>query len=96
MNTSVESLTHKMQRAAVLVKWWTWCFLMPIKTVRKPWDSWWMSQSSSMAVRSAMKPTNTPDRPLTDPDSKWSKLINCVLDQTAPQRGPHHGPEPRL
>ena len=21
---------------------------------------------------------------LTDPDSKWSKLINCVLDQTAP------------
>lgn len=21
---------------------------------------------------------------LTDADSKWSKLINCVLDQTAP------------
>ena len=30
---------------------------------------------------------------LTDPNSKWTKLINCVLDQTDPPCGAYHRAE---
>ena len=34
--------------------------------------------------RSATRPTRHAKQVLTDPNSKWTKLINCVLDQTNP------------
>ena len=83
MNTSVENLTHKMQRAAVgkIVdvalshaeqdREKTMCQLVDAA------KQFYGSGFSDETYENAKKV-------LTDPDSKWSKLINCVLDQTDP------------
>ena len=83
MNTSVESLTHKMQRAAVGK-------MVDVvlshadkdrqKTVGQLVDVAKQFYGSSFSDEAYEHARQT----LTDPDSKWSKLINCVLDQTAP------------
>ena len=43
-----------------------------------------MLQSSSMAARFSDETYENAKQALTDPNSKWTKLINCVLDQTDP------------
>ena len=83
MNTSVESLTHKMQRAAVGK-------MVDVvlshadkdrqKTVGQLVDVAKQFYGSSFSDEAYEHARQT----LTDPDSKWSKLINCVLDQTDP------------
>ena len=83
MNTSVESLTHKMQRAAVGK-------MVDVvlshadkdrqKTVGQLVDVAKQFYGSSFSAEAYEHARQT----LTDPDSKWSKLINCVLDQTDP------------
>ena len=83
MNTSVESLTHKMQRAAVGK-------MVDVvlshadkdrqKTVGQLVDIAKQFYGSSFSDEAYEHARQT----LTDPDSKWSKLINCVLDQTDP------------
>ena len=83
MNTSVENLTHKMQRAAVGK-------MVDVvlshadkdrqKTVGQLVDVAKQFYGSSFSAEAYEHARQT----LTDPDSKWSKLINCVLDQTDP------------
>ena len=83
MNTSVENLTHKMQRAAVGK-------MVDVvlshadkdrqKTVGQLVDVAKQFYGSSFSDEAYEHAKQT----LTDPDSKWSKLINCVLDQTDP------------
>jgi len=83
MNTSIESLTHKMQRAAVGK-------MVDVvlshadkdrqKTVGQLVDVAKQFYGSSFSDEAYEHARQT----LTDPDSKWSKLINCVLDQTDP------------
>ena len=83
MNTSVESLTHKMQRAAVGK-------MVDVvlshadkdrqKTVGQLVDIAKQFYGSSFSDEAYEHARQT----LTDPDSKWTKLINCVLDQTDP------------
>ena len=83
MNTSVENLTHKMQRAAVGK-------MVDVvlshadkdrqKTVGQLVDVAKQFYGSSFSDEAYEHARQT----LTDPDSKWSKLINCVLDQTDP------------
>ena len=83
MNTSLENLTHKMQRAA-LGK------IVDVALSRAEQDrektmcqlvdaakQFYGSGFSDETYENAKKV-------LTDPDSKWTKLINCVLDQTDP------------
>ena len=83
MNTSLENLTHKMQRAALgkIVDVAlsraehdhekTMCQLVDVA------KQFYGSGFSDETYENAKKV-------LTDPDSKWTKLINCVLDQTDP------------
>ena len=83
MNTSLENLTHKMQRAALgkIVdvalshaeqdREKTMCQLVDAA------KQFYGSGFSDETYENAKKV-------LTDPDSKWTKLINCVLDQTDP------------
>ena len=83
MNTSIENLTHKMQRAAVGK-------MVDVvlshadkdrqKTVGQLVDVAKQFYGSSFSNEAYEHARQT----LTDPDSKWSKLINCVLDQTDP------------
>ena len=83
MNTSLENLTHKMQRAAVGK-------MVDVvlshadkdrqKTVGQLVDVAKQFYGSSFSAEAYEHARQT----LTDPDSKWSKLINCVLDQTDP------------
>ena len=83
MNTSLDNLTHKMQRAA-LGK------MMDVVLSRAEHDrektmcqlvdvakQFYGSAYSDETYENAKKI-------LTDPDSKWTKLIDCVLDQTNP------------
>ena len=83
MNTSLDNLTHKMQRAA-LGK------IVDVALSRAEQDrektmcqlvdaakQFYGSGFSDETYENAKKV-------LTDPDSKWTKLINCVLDQTDP------------
>ena len=95
MSIALESLNHKVQRAAVGTMVDV-ALAHVSKDRQKRLPRWWTSQSSSMATRSARRRMSTPAQVLTDADSKWSKLINCVLDQTAPRRGTHHGAQPWL
>ena len=83
MNTSVENLTHKMQRAAVgkmadVVL--SHADKDRQKTVGQLVDVAKQFYGSSFSDEAYEHTKQT----LTDPDSKWSKLINCVLDQTDP------------
>ena len=83
MNTSLDNLTHKMQRAALgkIVDVAlsraeqdhekTMCQLVDVA------KQFYGSGFSDETYENAKKV-------LTDPDSKWTKLINCVLDQTDP------------
>ena len=83
MNTSVENLTHKMQRAAVGK-------LVDVvlsradkdreKTIGQIVDLAKQFYGSAFSEETYEHARKT----LSDPDSKWSKLINCVLDQTDP------------
>ena len=81
MNTSLDNLTHKMQRAA-LGK------IVDVALSRAEQDrkktmcqlvdaakQFYGSGFSDETYENAKKV-------LTDPNSKWTKLINCVLDQT--------------
>ena len=83
MNTSVESLTHKMQRAAVgkmVDMVLSHADKDRQKTVGQLVDVAKQFYGSSFSAEAYEHARQT----LTDPDSKWSKLINCVLDQTDP------------
>ena len=83
MNTSLDNLTHKMQRAALgkIVdmalshaehdREKTMCQL--VDTAKQFYGSGFSDETYENAKKV-----------LTDPDSKWTKLINCVLDQTDP------------
>ena len=83
MNTSLDNLTHKMQRAALgkIVdmalshaehdREKTMCQLVDAA------KQFYGSGFSDETYENAKKV-------LTDPNSKWTKLINCVLDQTDP------------
>ena len=83
MNTSVESLTHKMQRAAVGK-------MVDVvlshadkdrqKTVGQLVDVAKQFYGSSFSDEAYEHARQT----LTVPDSKWAKRINCVLEQTDP------------
>ncbi len=83
MNTSLENLTHKMQRAAVgkmVDVVLSHADKDPEKTVGQIVDlakQFYGGSFSDETYEHAKKI-------LSDPDSKWSKLINCVLDQTDP------------
>lgn len=83
MNTSLDNLTHKMQRAALgkIVdvalsraeqdREKTMCQL--VDTAKQFYGSGFSDETYENAKKV-----------LTDPNSKWTKLINCVLDQTDP------------
>ena len=83
MNTSLDNLTHKMQRAALgkIVDVALSCAEQDReKTMCQLVDAakqFYGSGFSDETYENAKKV-------LTDPDSKWTKLINCVLDQTDP------------
>lgn len=83
MNTSLENLTHKMQRAA-LGK------IVDVALSRAEQDR---EKTMNQLVDAAKQfygsgfsdeTYENAKKVLTDPDSKWTKLINCVLDQTDP------------
>ena len=83
MNTSIENLTHKMQRAAV-GKMVDVVLSHADKDRQKT-----MGQLVDVAKQFyggafSDETYEHAKQTLTDPDSKWSKLINCVLDQTDP------------
>ena len=83
MNTSLDNLTHKMQRAALgkIVDVALSCAEQDReKTMCQLVDAakqFYGSGFSDETYENAKKV-------LTDPNSKWTKLINCVLDQTDP------------
>ena len=83
MNTSLENLTHKMQRAA-LGK------IVDVALSRAEQDhEKTMCQLVDVAKQFygsgfGDETYENAKKVLTDPDSKWTKLINCVLDQTDP------------
>lgn len=83
MNTAFDSLTHKMQRAALgktvdLVL--SHAEKDPAKTVGQIVDLSKQFYGNSFSDETYAHAKQT----LTDPDSKWSKLINCVLNQLNP------------
>ena len=83
MNTSLENLTHKMQRAAVgkmVDVVLSRADKDPEKTMGQIVDLAKQFYGSSFSDETYERAKKT----LSDPDSKWSKLINCVLDQTDP------------
>ena len=83
MNTSLDNLTHKMQRAA-LGK------IVDVALSRAEHDhEKTMCQLVDVAKQFygsgfGDETYENAKKVLTDPDSKWTKLINCVLDQTDP------------
>ena len=83
MNTAFDSLTHKMQRAALgktvdLVL--SHAEKDPAKT-----DGQIVDLSKQFYGDSFSEETYThAKQTLTDPNSKWSKLINCMLNQLDP------------
>ena len=83
MNTAFDSLTHKMQRAALgktvdLVL--SHAEKDPAKTVGQIVDLSKQFYGDSFSEETYVHAKQT----LTDPNSKWSKLINCVLNQLDP------------
>ena len=83
MNTAFDSLTHKMQRAALgktvdLVL--SHAEKDPAKTVGQIVDLSKQFYGDSFSDETYAHAKQT----LTDPDSKWSKLINCMLNQLDP------------
>ena len=83
MNTSVENLTHKMQRAAVgkMVD----VVLSHADKDRQKTVGQLVDVAKQFYGDSFSEETYDHARLVLDnPDSKWSKLINCVLDQTNP------------
>ena len=83
MNTAFDSLTHKMQRAALgktvdLVL--SHAEKDPAKTVGQIVDLSKQFYGNSFSEETYTHAKQT----LTDPNSKWSKLINCVLNQLDP------------
>ena len=83
MNTSFASLTHKMQRAAVSKMVDVLFSHMENdreKAIGQVVDLSKQFYGDSFSEEAYQQAKNI----LSDPDSKWSKLINCVLDQTDP------------
>lgn len=83
MNTSIENLTHKMQRAAVgkMVD----VVLSHVDKDRQKTMGQLVDVAKQFYGGAFSDETyEHAKQTLTDPDSKWSKLINCVLDQTDP------------
>ena len=83
MNTSFESLTHKMQRAAVgkmVDVLFSHMENDREKTIGQVVDLSKQFYGDSFSEEAYQQAKNI----LSNPDSKWSKLINCVLDQTDP------------
>ena len=83
MNTAFDSLTHKMQRAALgktvdLVL--SHAEKDPAKTVGQIVDLSKQFYGDSFSEETYVHAKQT----LTDPNSKWSKLINCMLNQLDP------------
>ena len=83
MNTAFDSLTHKMQRAALgktvdLVL--SHAEKDPAKTVGQIVDLSKQFYGDSFSDETYAHAKQT----LTDPNSKWSKLINCMLNQLDP------------
>ena len=83
MNTAFDSLTHKMQRAALgktvdLVL--SHAEKDPAKTVGQIVDLSKQFYGDSFSEETYTHAKQT----LTDPNSKWSKLINCMLNQLDP------------
>ena len=83
MNTAFDSLTHKMQRAALgktvdLVL--SHAEKDPAKTVGQIVDLSKQFYGDSFSEETYAHAKQT----LTDPNSKWSKLINCMLNQLDP------------
>ena len=83
MNTAFGSLTHKMQRAALgktvdLVL--SHAEKDPAKTVGQIVDLSKQFYGDSFSEETYAHAKQT----LTDPNSKWSKLINCMLNQLDP------------
>ena len=83
MNTAFDSLTHKMQRAALgktvdLVL--SHAEKDPAKTVGQIVDLSKQFYGDSFSEETYAHARQT----LTDPNSKWSKLINCLLNQLDP------------
>ena len=83
MNTAFDSLTHKMQRAALgktvdLVL--SHAEKDPAKTVGQIVDLSKQFYGDSFSEETYVHAKQT----LTDPNSKWSKLINCLLNQLDP------------
>ena len=83
MNTAFDSLTHKMQRAALgktvdLVL--SHAEKDPAKTVGQIVDLSKQFYGDSFSEDTYAHAKQT----LTDPNSKWSKLINCMLNQLDP------------
>ena len=83
MNTAFDSLTHKMQRAALgktvdLVL--SHAEKDPAKTVGQIVDLSKQFYGNSFSEETYTHAKQT----LTDPNSKWSKLINCMLNQLDP------------
>ncbi len=83
MNTAFDSLTHKMQRAALgktvdLVL--SHAEKDPAKTVGQIVDLSKQFYGDSFSEETYAHAKQT----LTDPNSKWSKLINCLLNQLDP------------
>ena len=95
MNTAFDSLTHKMQRAALgktvdLVL--SHAEKDPAKTVGQIVDLSKQFYGDSFSEETYAHAKQT----LNDPNSKWSKTHQLYAEPAGPQRGPHHGPEPGL
>ena len=85
MNTSLDNLTHKMQRAAlgkIVDVALSHAEQDREKTMNQLVDIAKQFYGSGFSDETYENAKNV----LTDPDSKWTKLINCVLDQTDPSR----------
>ena len=83
MSIALESLSHKVQRAAVgtMVD----VALDHVRKDRQKVFAEMVDVAKQFYGDSFSEETYEHARAvLTDADSKWSKLINCVLDQTAP------------
>ena len=83
MSIALESLNHKVQRTAVgtMVD----VALAHVRKDRQKTFAEMVDVAKQFYGDSFSEETYEHARAvLTDADSKWSKLINCVLDQTAP------------
>ena len=87
MSIALEPLSHKVQRAAVgtMVD----VALAHVRKDRQKVFAEMVDVANQFYGDSFSEETYEHARAvLTDADSKWSKLINCVLDQTAPNVAP--------